>query len=68
MRQFVANEIPKECISETRIQGFLKELHEKHQTCEEMIKTSDTRTILVAYNDSRHSKFYQAIQWYYAKE
>jgi hypothetical protein len=38
MRQFVANEIPKEYISENRIQEFLKELHEKHQTCEEMIK------------------------------
>jgi hypothetical protein len=38
MRQFVANEIPKECISWNRIQEFLKELHGKHQTCEEMIK------------------------------
>jgi hypothetical protein len=38
MRQFVANEIPKECISENRIQESLKELHKKYQTCEEMIK------------------------------
>jgi hypothetical protein len=38
MRQFVANELPKECISENWIQGLLKVLHEKHQTCEEMIK------------------------------
>jgi len=28
MRQFDANEIPKECISDNRIQKFLKELHE----------------------------------------
>jgi hypothetical protein len=34
MRQFVANEIPKECISENRIQRFLKKLHGKYQTCE----------------------------------
>jgi hypothetical protein len=38
MRQCVANEIPKECISENRTQEFLKELHGKYQTCEEMIK------------------------------
>jgi hypothetical protein len=30
-------------------------------------KASDTRTILVAYNDSRHSKLYQTKKWYYAK-
>ena len=36
--QFFANEIPKKCISENRIQQFLKELHEKHQTYKEMIK------------------------------
>ena len=38
MRQFVANEIPKECISKNRIQGFLNELQEKYQICEEIIK------------------------------
>ena len=38
MRQFVVNKIPKECISENQIQGFFKELHRNHQTCEEMIK------------------------------
>jgi hypothetical protein len=38
MRQFVAIEIPKECISDNQIQKFLKEFHEKRQTCEEMIK------------------------------
>jgi hypothetical protein len=43
MRQFVANEIPKECISENRIQEFLKELHEKYQTCEKMIKQTTQR-------------------------
>ena len=43
MRQFVASEIPKECISENRIQTILKELHEKYQTCEEMIKKTTQR-------------------------
>jgi hypothetical protein len=38
MRQFVANKIPKKCISENWIQDFLKGLHKKHQTCKEMIK------------------------------
>ena len=62
MRQFVANEIPKECMSENRIQGLLKELHEKHQTCEEMIKeasqgpywwptmTRDVQSFIKQYN------------------